>query len=185
MRDMMWWLLLGAIALAGAGLFAFDRVQALRDMQAFYEPGSCEDSAMVEAVRSFKTTVWAVAIILPVLGICVSAAMTRRLGPELYAGQQGTGRRLTLGLTVATAMVIMGAVALYFLGGPCLSTAVAPQGGLPPSMASEISSLSGGMVPNFWIATGLDALLTSLCLFFVYAKVFRFLSRRITRLRRA
>lgn len=185
MRDLIWWLLLGAIALAAAGLFVADRVQKIREQQALVEPGSCEESAMVEAVRSYRTTVWAVAIILPVLGICVSAAMTRRLRPELYSGRQGTGRRLVFGLTVALAVVVAGAVALYFFGGQCLSAAVASEGGLPASTVSGISSVVGGLVPNFWIASALDTLLVCLLAFFLYARIFRFVSGRLARLGRA
>lgn len=185
MRDLIWWLLLGAIVLAGVGLFVADRVQKIREQQALFEPGSCEESAMVEAVRSYKTTVWAVAIILPVLGICLSAAMTRRLRPELYGGHQGTGRRLVMGLAVAVSVVVVGAVALYFLGGHCLNAAVGQEGGLPASTVSGISSVIGGFVPNFWIASVLDALLVCLLAFFLYARVFRFVSGRLARLGRA
>ena len=185
MRDLIWWLLLGAIALAAVGLFVADRVQRIREQQALFEQGSCEESAMVEAVRSYRTTVWAVAIILPVLGICVSAALTRRLRPELFSGQQGTGRRLVIGLTVALAVVVVGAVALYFLGGHCLNSAVGSEGGLPASTASGISSLTGGFVPNFWIASSLDTLVVCLLAFFLYARIFRFVSSRFARLGRA
>ena len=185
MRDLIWWLLLGALALAAVGLFVADRVQKIREQQALFEPGSCEESAMVESVRSYKTTVWAVAIILPVLGICVSAAMTRRLRSELYDGRRGTGRRLVMGLTVTLAVVVIGAVALYFLGGPCLNAAVASEGGLSASTVSGISSVVGGFVPNFWIASALDTLLVCLLVFFLYAQVFRFVSGRLARLGRA
>lgn len=185
MRDLFGWLLLGAIALAAVGLFVADRVQKIREQQALFEPGSCEESAMVEAIQSYKTTVWAVAIVLPLIGICVSAAMTRRLRPELYSGQQGTGRRLAMGLIVALAVVVAGAVGLYFLGGQCLNAAVGSEGGLPASTASGISSMTGGFVPNFWIASALDALLVCLLAFFLYTRIFRFVSGRLAQLRRA
>ncbi len=185
MRDLIGWLLLGAIALVAGGLFVADRVQKIREQQALFEPGSCEESAMVEAVRSYKTMVWAAAVLLPVLGICVSAAMTRKLRPELYSGQQGTGRRLVTGLTVAVALVVVGAVGLYFLGGHCLNSAVGSERGLPASTASGISSMTGSFVPNFWIASALDALLVCLLLFFLYTRIFRFVSGRLVRLGRA
>lgn len=185
MRDLFGWLLLGAIALAAVGLFVADRVQKIREQQALFEPGACEESAMVEAVRSYKSMVWVGAIVLPVLGICASAAMTRRLRPELYSGQQGTGRRLTIGLVAALSLVVLGAVAFYFLGGHCLNAAVGSERGLPASTVSGISSVTGGFVPNFWIASGLDALLVCLLAFFLYARIFRFVSGRLARLRRA
>lgn len=185
MRDLVGWMLLGAIALAAVGLFVADRVQKIREQQALFEPGTCEESAMVEAVRSYKTTVWAAATILPILGICVSAAMTRRLRPELYSGQRGTGRRLVTGLVVALTLVVIGAVSLYFLGGHCLNSAVGSEGGLPASTVSGISSMIGGFVPNFWIASALDALVICLLTFFLYARIFRFVSGRLARLGRA
>jgi hypothetical protein len=175
MRDLIGWLLLGAIALAAVGLFVTDRVKKIREQQALFEPGTCEESAMVEAVRSYKTTVWVVAAVLPVLGICVSAAMTRRLRPEIYSGQQGTGRRLVMGLIVG----------LYFLGGHCLNSAVSAEEGLPAGTVSGISSVTGGFVPNFWIASALDALLVCLLAFFLYTRIFRFVSGRLARLGRA
>jgi hypothetical protein len=185
MRDLIGWLLLGAIALAAVGLFVTDRVKKIREQQALFEPGTCEESAMVEAVRSYKTTVWVVAAVLPVLGICVSAAMTRRLRPEIYSGQQGTGRRLVMGLIVALALVVLGAVGLYFLGGHCLNSAVSAEEGLPAGTVSGISSVTGGFVPNFWIASALDALLVCLLAFFLYTRIFRFVSGRLARLGRA
>jgi hypothetical protein len=185
MRDLIWWLLLGAIALASVGLFVANRVQAIREQEALYGPGSCEESVMVEAVRSYRTTVWAVALILPVLGICVSAALTRRLKPELYDGRNGTGKRLALGLIVAFSVVVVGAVLLFFLGGHCLRSAVSAEGGLPSDVASGISSVIGGkLVPNFWIASALETLLVCLLAFFLYARIFRFASNRLTRLGR-
>lgn len=185
MRDLVWWLLLGAIVLAAVVLFAADRVQKIREREALYEAGSCEEAAMVEAVRSYKTTVQAIALILPVLGICASAAMTRRLRLELYHAQSGTGRRLTTGLIVALTLVITGAVGLYFLGGHCLKAAVGSEAGLSSGTASGIFSLTGGFVPNFWIASGLDALLSCLVAFALYAVTFRLISNRLVRLRRA
>jgi hypothetical protein len=185
MRDLLWWLLLGAIVLVGVGLFAANRLQTMREQQALYGLGSCEESAMVEAVRSYKSTVWAIAILLPVLGICVSAAKTRRLKPELYEARNGTGKRLVYGLVVAFSLVVVGAGAFFFLGGHCLRSAVA-EGGLQPGVASGISSLIGGkLVPNFWLDSALEALLACLLAFFLYVRIFRFVSSRLARLGRA
>jgi hypothetical protein len=101
------------------------------------------------------------AVLSTVLGISVSALMTRRLQPELYHGSQGTGRRFTVGVLVSMGVVVIAAAALYFLDRSCLHAAVSPEGGLPANVAARVVSLVGSMVPNFWLASSLEVLLVS------------------------
>ena len=184
-RDLFGWLLLIALVLVGMGLYIADQVHKAQQANEFLGLGACEESAMVEAVRSYKKVVLVLAVLSTVLGISVSAFLTRRLKPELYRGTPGTGRRFMTGVLVSMGTALVAAAALYLLDRSCLHAAISPEGGLPPSLAARIASVLGSLVPNFWLSSVLEVLLVSLLSFFILSQIFRFLSGRISRLRRA
>jgi len=178
-RDTFWWLLFAAIVMVAMGLFIANQVHKANQRNALLDQGACEESAMVEAVRSYKTVVLGLAVLATVFGIAVSAALTRRLRPELYQGSRGTGRRFTIGLLVSIGTVFVAAAVLYLLDHSCLHAAVSPEGGLPASVAAGVASYVGGLVPNFWLASILEVLLLSLLSFILLSRVSRFLSGRV------
>lgn len=184
-RDLVWPLLVGALLLVVVVLYVVDHIQQVNERDAVFGGGICEQSAMVEAVRSYRTSLLAAALGLPVFGVLVAAAMARRLRPELYTGRNGTWRRLLLGLLVAVGTVLVMAFLLFFLGGQCFRAAVGEEGGLPPATAAGIGSLVGGLVPNFWLASSLETLLVTVLSFFVFSLASRQLSKLALRLRRA
>src|SRR3954471_22048497 len=108
-RDLFAWLLFAALVMVAMGLFIANQVHKANQRNALLEEGVCEESAMVESVRSYKTVVLVLAVLSTVLGIIVSAALTRRLRPELYQGSRGTGRRFTVGLLVSIGTVFIAA----------------------------------------------------------------------------
>ncbi|MEO6191673.1 MAG: hypothetical protein ABIS20_01570 [Thermoanaerobaculia bacterium] len=183
-KDLIWWLLLAALVLAGMGLFIADQVHKAQQANELLGLGVCEESAMVEAVRSYKIVVLWLAVLSTVLGISVSALLTRRLQPELYRGSQGTGRRFTVGVLVSIGTVLIAAAAFYLLDRSCLHAAISPEGGLAPSLAARIASVLGGLVPNFWLSSILEVLLVSILSFVILSRISRFLSGRFARLRR-
>jgi hypothetical protein len=184
-RDLFAWLLVAALAVVAIGIFIANQVHKANQENALLDQGTCEESAMVEAVRSYKTVVLGLAVLSTVFGIAVSAAMTRRLRPELYRASRGTGRRFTVGLLVSMGMVFIAAAVLYVLDHSCLHAAVSPEGGLPASVAAGVASYVGGLVPNFWLASILEVLLLSLLSFIVLSRVSRFFSGRVARIGRA
>jgi hypothetical protein len=184
-RDLFWWLLVAALAVVAMGIFIADQVHKANQRNVLLEEGACEESAMVEAVRSYKTVVLGLAVLGTVFGIAVSAAMTRRLRPEIYQGSRGTGRRFTVGLLVSIGTVFVAAAVLYMLDHSCLHAAVSPEGGLPASVSAGVASYVGGLVPNFWLASILEVLLLSLLSFIILSRISRFLSGRVARIGRA
>ncbi|HEX3530739.1 MAG TPA: hypothetical protein VH988_27050 [Thermoanaerobaculia bacterium] len=183
-RDLIWWLLLAALALAAMGLFIADQVQKANQRNILLQ-GNCEEAAMVEAVRSYKTVVLGLAVLSTVLGVSVSALLTRRLQAELYHGTPGTGRRFTVGVLVSLGVVVAASAIFYLFDRSCLHAAVASEGGLPANVASRVMSLVGNMVPNFWLASTLEVLLVTFLSFFALSRILRLLSGQVARLRRA
>lgn len=181
-RGLVWWLLLAALSLVAMGLFIADQVQKATQRSALFT--TCEDAAMVEAVRSYKTIVLALAVISTVMGISVSALLARRLQPELYYGSAGTGKRFTIGVLVSMGGAFFAASLLYLLDRSCLHAALSPDGGLPGGLAAHLVSFLGGLVPNFWLASILEVLLVTFGSFLLLSRISRFLSGRYARLRR-
>src|SRR4051794_24622565 len=100
-KDLIWWLLFIALVLATMGLFIADQIHKAQQANELLGLGVCEESAMVESVRSYKVVVLWLAVLSAVLGISTSRLLTRRLQAELYRGSQGTGRRFTIGVLVS------------------------------------------------------------------------------------
>lgn len=180
----MWPLLIGALLLVGVVVYVVDHIQQVNERDAVFAGGSCEQSAMVEAVRSYRTSLLAAALGLPIFGVLVAGSLTKRLRPELYNGRNGTWRRLLLGLLVAVGAVLLMALLLFFVGGHCFRSAVGEEGGLPPATAAGIGSVVGGLVPSFWLASSLETLLLSVLSFFLLGLLSRQLSKLTPRLRR-
>ncbi len=179
-RDLVWWVLLAALILAGTTAFVVDHVQKVRERDAVFGRGACDEAAMVKAIQSYERVLLFGAVVMPVFGLIVSAALTRRLRPELTHGRRGTVRRLLMGISVGILAVVAFAAILFFLGGPCLRAAVGSEEGLPGDVAAGVLTL-GRLVPNFWLASSLAIVLMSLLSFFLLGIIFRTLSEGLTR----
>jgi hypothetical protein len=179
---LVWWIVLTALVIAGTAAFVVDHVQKVRERDAVFGPGTCDEAAMVQAVQSYEKVLLFGAFVMPAFGVIVAAALTRRLRPELTLGHRGTARRLTMGILVGLVAVLAFGALLFFFGGNCLRAAVGEEG-LPGDVAASVLFL-GRLVPNFWLASTLSTLVASLFSFFLLGILFRTLSEGFVRLRR-
>jgi len=66
-RDLFAWLLFAALIMVAMGLFIADQVHKANQRNALLDQGTCEESAMVEAVRSYKKVVFGLAVLATIL----------------------------------------------------------------------------------------------------------------------